>query len=43
MRIVISTAAFEGRLLYAADAVNAYAQSGPLEKPCYLIVDEAFR
>ena len=43
MWIVISTAAFKGRLLYAADAVNAFAQSGPLEKPCYLMVDEAFR
>ena len=43
MRIEISTAAFEGRLLYAADAVNAFAQSGPLKKPCYLMVDEAFR
>ena len=42
MRITIGTAAFEGRLLYAADAVNAFAQSGPLEKPCYVVVDDAF-
>jgi hypothetical protein len=43
MRIVFAIAAYEGRLLYAADAINAFAQSGPLEKPCYVVVDEAFR
>lgn len=42
MRIVIELAPFEGRLLYAANPVNAYAQNEPLKKPCYLMVDEAF-
>lgn len=27
-------------ILFSADAINAYVQSGPLSKPCFLVVDE---
>ena len=43
IRILAATAAYEGLELRAADSINAYAQSGPLDKTCYMVVDDAFR
>ena len=43
VRLVTAIAALENRLLFTADAKNAYAQSGPLSKACFLVVDEVFR
>ena len=43
VRVVTAIAALENWLLFTADAKNAYAQSGPLLKACYLTVDEVFR
>ena len=43
VRVVTAIAALENRLLFTADAKNAYAQSGPLSKACFLVVDEVFR
>ena len=37
LRLLIGLAAYENRLLMASDAINAYAQSGPLEKTTYLV------
>ena len=33
----------EGLELCAADYIKAYALSGPLDKACYIVVDDAFR
>ncbi|GFH55451.1 hypothetical protein CTEN210_11927 [Chaetoceros tenuissimus] len=43
VRLVTAIAALENRLLFTTDAKNAYAQSGPLSKACFLVVDEVFR
>ena len=43
LRIIIAIAAFQNRLLFATDAVNAYAQSGPFARLTFLVVDDAIR
>ena len=43
IRMTVAIAAIENRKLQAMDAVNAYAQSGPLSKPCFIIVCEVFQ
>ena len=43
IRAAVAIAAIENRYLRAMDAINAYAQSGPLSKPCFIIVCEVFQ
>jgi len=43
IRLLLAIAAYENRVVMATDAVNAYAQSGPLERTTYLVVDDAIR
>jgi len=43
LRLLIGLAAYEHRLLMASDAINAYAQGGPLEKMMYLVADDAIQ
>ena len=43
IRLMLAIAAYENRIVMATDAVNTYAQSGPLEKRTYLVVDDAIR
>jgi len=37
LRLLIGLAAYENWFLMASDAINAYAQSGPLEKKTYRV------
>lgn len=41
--ILAAIAAYEGLELRAANSINVYAQSGPLDRPCYMVVNDAFR
>ena len=39
----IAIAAYEGRKLYCADAINSYAQSGPFSKRTHLVIDRQIK
>jgi len=41
--LLLSITAYENHVVMAKDTVNVYAQSGPLERTTYLIVDDAIR
>jgi len=44
LRLLMAIAAYKNRILMVIDAVNAYAQSGPLAKKMYdLVVDDAIQ
>ena len=43
VRLNIAIAAYEGRKLYCADAINAYAKSGPFLKRTYLVIDRQIK
>ncbi len=43
MRLFLAIAAYENRIVYDLDAINAFAQSGPLDKRTFVIVDDQIR
>jgi len=43
IRLLLVIVAYDNRVMMATDAINAYAQSGPLERTTYLVVDDANR
>ena len=43
LRMTTAIVAYEDRFLFATDAVNAYAQSGPYARPTFLVVDDTIR
>jgi hypothetical protein len=43
MRLFFAVAAAKGMTITIADTTNAYQQSPPPTKKCYLMIDDAYR